>query len=111
MLQLDEASTRQHVEKITALYRRTIVSRNEAVNALLLDLTPENMVELMALLPDDLTDGLKVWAANAPRTDEGWESVRVFRIGPGPGEEGRAQGRAHLRRIADALRTSYGRDV
>jgi hypothetical protein len=108
---MDDPSIRRHVENVVTMHHRTIVSRNEAVNSLLLDLTPENMVELMALLPDDLLDGLKVWAANAPTTDEGWEAVRFFWIGPGTDEEGRAQERAHLRPIADALRTSFGCDL
>jgi hypothetical protein len=69
------------------------------------------MAELMALLPEDLLDGLRLWAANVPTTDAGWETVRVFWIGPGPDEEERARERSHLRRVADGLRMIFGPNV
>jgi hypothetical protein len=106
-----EERTRKHVGQVISLYRRAIVSQDEAVNSLLLDLTPENMAELITLLPEDLIGGLKKWVANAPTTDEGWEAVRVFLIGPGPDEETIAENRRHLRSVADGLRTVFRRNV
>jgi hypothetical protein len=99
---------REGVEKMVGLYHRRIITRNEAVNRLLRDLAPENMVELMALLPEELHDAVKEWADNAPTADEGWDSVRVFWIGPGPDEDGRTRERAALRRTAEGLRSFFG---
>jgi hypothetical protein len=98
------------VEKLLGLYRRRLITQNEAVNSLLRDLTPENLVELMAMLPHELQDGLKKWMDNAPTTDEEWQTVQFFWIGPGPDEAGKSQERAHLRRAAEGLRSFFERN-
>ena len=101
----------QGVERLVTLYHLEIVSNSEAVNSLLLDLTPDNIGELMAMLPHELQDGLKKWMDNAPTTDEEWETVQFFWIGPGPDNAGRSQERTHLRRAAEGLCSFFERNM
>src|SRR3954452_5895702 len=95
--------TRRSLRKSVDMYRRRIITQQEAVNKIAQDLDPGAIIEIMEMVPSDLRSALKAWVDAAPKPEDEWEVFPVFRVGPSD-ESMRDQFRSELRRNAEALR-------
>jgi len=103
------------IDKVCKKRLKGMVTRWEAVHALL-DLIDETTPpEEMQSLPADLLTGLQEYAAKAPKTDEEWKQMKFARLGAPnaraqtPEDVEREQReRTKLRQSVERLRTVFG---
>ena len=56
-----------------ALTRRGVLTPLEMENAIIKIITPENIVDVMQIIPEELRERIRKYAQRAPRTEQEWD--------------------------------------